>query len=63
MEGIPKSWVEEAETVAERSWEILIPTIRLKVVRPKHPVVGIKGQFRANRDADMTAAQSGELNS
>jgi phage terminase large subunit len=28
MEGIDKCWVEEAEVITERSWEILIPTIR-----------------------------------
>lgn len=28
MEGIDICWVEEAETVSERSWEVLIPTIR-----------------------------------
>ncbi len=27
-EGITKCWVEEADKVSERSWEILIPTIR-----------------------------------
>ena len=28
MEGIDIAWVEEAQTVSETSWEILIPTIR-----------------------------------
>jgi phage terminase large subunit len=28
MEGIDICWVEEAELISERSWEILIPTIR-----------------------------------
>ena len=28
FEGIDLCWVEEAQTVSERSWEILIPTIR-----------------------------------
>jgi phage terminase large subunit len=28
MEGIDIVWVEEAEVISERSWEILIPTIR-----------------------------------
>ncbi len=28
MEAIDICWVEEAETVSERSWEVLIPTIR-----------------------------------
>jgi phage terminase large subunit len=28
MEGIDICWVEEAESISERSWEILIPTIR-----------------------------------
>lgn len=28
MEGIDYAWVEEAETVSEESWSILIPTIR-----------------------------------
>jgi phage terminase large subunit len=28
MEGVDVCWVEEAETISERSWEILIPTIR-----------------------------------
>ena len=30
MEGIDICWVEEAEKVSERSWEVLIPTIRQK---------------------------------
>lgn len=28
MEGIDVAWVEEAQTVSSRSWEVLIPTIR-----------------------------------
>lgn len=28
MEGIDRCWVEEAERVSERSWEVLLPTIR-----------------------------------
>lgn len=28
FEGIDIAWVEEAQTVSERSWEILVPTIR-----------------------------------
>ena len=28
MEGVDIAWVEEAQTVSENSWEILIPTIR-----------------------------------
>ena len=28
MEGVDICWVEEAEVISERSWEILIPTIR-----------------------------------
>jgi len=28
MEGIDRAWVEEAERVSERSWEVLLPTIR-----------------------------------
>jgi phage terminase large subunit len=28
MEGITKCWVEEAQTVSQESWDILIPTIR-----------------------------------
>lgn len=28
FEGVTKCWVEEAQTVSDRSWEILIPTIR-----------------------------------
>lgn len=27
-EGIDRAWIEEAQTVSKRSWEILIPTIR-----------------------------------
>jgi phage terminase large subunit len=27
-EGVDKAWIEEAEKVSERSWELLIPTIR-----------------------------------
>ena len=30
MEGIDICWIEEAEKVSERSWEVLIPTIRQK---------------------------------
>lgn len=30
MEGIDFAWVEEAEKVSHRSWEVLIPTIRTK---------------------------------
>lgn len=28
LEGIDRCWVEEAERVSERSWEVLLPTIR-----------------------------------
>lgn len=28
MEGIDRCWVEEAERVSDRSWEVLLPTIR-----------------------------------
>ena len=28
FEGVDKVWVEEAQTVSDRSWELLIPTIR-----------------------------------
>ncbi len=28
FEGVDRAWVEEAQTVTKRSWEILIPTIR-----------------------------------
>ncbi len=30
MHDIKKCWVEEAETVSDRSWDVLIPTIRAK---------------------------------
>lgn len=28
FEGLDRAWVEEAQSVSKRSWEILIPTIR-----------------------------------
>lgn len=46
-EGIDYCWVEEAQTVSERSWEILIPTIR-------KPGSEIWVSFNPNEETDPT---------
>ena len=33
FEGVDKVWVEEAQAVSKRSWDILVPTIRRTVRR------------------------------
>jgi phage terminase large subunit len=59
MEGVDKVWVEEAEKVSARSWEILIPTIRkegseiLVSFNPKHPTDPTYITFVANADEHM----------
>ena len=59
MEGVDKGWVEEAEKVSDRSWEILIPTIRKEdseiiiSFNPKHPTDPTYKRFVAGANDDM----------
>lgn len=59
LEGANYLWVEEAENVSARSWEIVIPTIRAPnseiwiSFNPKHPTDPTYNDFVANADDDM----------
>lgn len=47
FEGLKRAWVEEAQSVSKRSWDILIPTIRA-------PDSEIWGTFNPDMDTDDT---------
>jgi phage terminase large subunit len=46
-EGLDRCWIEEAETISERSWELIIPTVR----KPGSEIIVT---FNPNEDTDPT---------
>ena len=66
MEGIDIAWIEEADTIAQRSLDVLVPTIRKPnselwfAWNPRHPTDPVDALFRggpAREDALVAARQ------